>query len=204
MSGEAVLVPGLWMPRAALALFAARLRAAGFATQVFGYPGRGPFEENIKRFAAWCRDRGAREVSFVGHSLGGALILHTLLRHEDLSAKRVVLVGSPVRGCLAGRRFARNALGRWMVGRSAPLWEECEPRWTRREPLGVVAGTLPVGLGRLLYRLPAPNDGVVTVSETEVTGMRERALVPVGHSGLIVSRRVSELTANFLREGRFG
>ena len=201
MSGEVVLVPGLWMPRAALALFAARLRAAGFATQVFGYPGRGSFHENIERFAAYCR--GMREASFVGHSLGGVLILHALSRHADLATKGIVLIGSPVRGCLAGRRFARSALGRWMVGQSAPLWDECEPRWIRREPLGVVAGTLQAGLGRLLYRLPAPNDGVVTVSETEVTGMRDRTLVPVGHSGLIVSGRVAELTANFLREGRF-
>jgi pimeloyl-ACP methyl ester carboxylesterase len=203
VSREVVLVPGLWMPRAALALLAARLRAEGFETRTFGYPGRAPFEDNLERFATYCRHRGEGEACFVGHSLGGVLILRALSRHPDIAASSVVLIGSPVRGCLAGRRFARRPLGRWMVGRSAPLWEECEPRWTRGEPLGVIAGTCPAGLGRLLYRLPAPNDGVVTVSETEVSGMRDRALVAVSHSGLIVSRRVSRLAATFLRESRF-
>ena len=203
MKGEVVLVPGLWMPGPALSILAARLRQAGFGTRIFGYPGRAPFEENIARLAAYCTHLPAGEASFVGHSLGGVLVLQTLLRYPDIAARAAILIGAPVRGCLAGRMFGQAALGRWMIGRSAPLWEPCHAQWTRPEPLGVIAGTLPAGLGSLLYRLPAPNDGVVAVSETEVGGMREQALVPVGHSGLIVSRRVAELSARFLGKGCF-
>jgi hypothetical protein len=67
----------------------------------------------------------------------------------------------------------------------------------------VIAGTRALGLGRILGGLPAPNDGVVCVSETRVHGMTDQALVPVGHSGLIVSHRVAQLVGFFLEEGRF-
>jgi hypothetical protein len=66
-----------------------------------------------------------------------------------------------------------------------------------------VAGTVPLGLGRALGRLPGPNDGVVRVDETVVDGMTARALVPLGHSLLIVSGTVGRQVECFMREGRF-
>jgi hypothetical protein len=56
----------------------------------------------------------------------------------------------------------------------------------------------------MLGRLPGPNDGVVRVAETAVEGMRERSLVPVGHSALIVDRRVALLAERFMAQGSFG
>jgi hypothetical protein len=67
----------------------------------------------------------------------------------------------------------------------------------------VLAGTLPLGLGRLLGRLPGQNDGVVRVEETEVEGMRERVLLPVGHSAMLVSARVAAQVLSFLSDARF-
>jgi hypothetical protein len=67
----------------------------------------------------------------------------------------------------------------------------------------VIAGTLPLGLGRALGALPGDNDGVVCFYETTVDGMSDRVLVRTGHSTLALSRRVSRLVADFLRVGRF-
>ena len=64
--------------------------------------------------------------------------------------------------------------------------------------LGVIAGTLPLGLGRTLGRLPGANDGVVCVDETAAKGMTARRLVPTGHSLLIVSGTVGSLVERFL------
>jgi hypothetical protein len=90
------------------------------------------------------------------------------------------------------------------MGACRPLWEERPAPWTRGTPLGVVAGTLPLGLGRTFGGvLPGPNDGVVCVDETTVEGMRERALVRQGHSMLIVSGEVGALVDRFLASGRF-
>ena len=204
MRGEVLLVGGLWMPTLALALLGARLSRLGYAVRSFPYRGRAAPEHNVERLARFVRDGYAgRPVHFVGHSLGGVLIYDMLSRHPDIPAGRVVLVGSPVRGCHAGRRLGRVALGRWMLGKSRTRWEGCEARWTRPEPLGVVAGTLPVGLGLALGLLPGSNDGVVRVDETAVEGMAARALVRQGHSVLIVSPRVVRLVSGFLDAGRF-
>ncbi len=201
MTRHVVLVPGLWMPAAAMTYLAARLARAGYATHLFAYRGRSPFDSNVERLARLAQEtRGAH---FVGHSLGGLLVLETLCRHGEVPAASALLLGAPVRGCFAGRRFGVARLGRWMLGASGPLWEERSAAWRRREPLGVIAGTLPVGLGRVFGRLPAQNDGVVCVDETEVEGMACRALVPLGHSTLIMSGRVARLAAGFLERGRF-
>ena len=200
MSVEVVLAPGLWMPRAAMSVLDVRLARHGYRVRTFPYRGRAPFDANVDALA---RFAGAGAF-FVGHSLGGVLILEMLNRHPEVNAQGAVLLGSPVRGCLAGRRFGSARLGRWMMGGCRELWDERPARWTRRAPLGVIAGTTPFGLGRMVNgRLPGPNDGVVCVDETTVEGMTERALVAQGHSTLIVSARVSELVQRFCNSGRF-
>jgi pimeloyl-ACP methyl ester carboxylesterase len=204
VTGQVVLVPGLWMPAAAMTLLAARLGARGHAARVFPYSGRRPFDASVERLARFAQEVGkGRAAHFVGHSLGGLLILEMLGRHREIAASSVVLLGAPARGCYAGRRLGGAGLGRWMMGACAPLWNERAAAWQRPVPLGVVAGTLPLGLALAFGRLPGPNDGVVCVSETEVEGMTARALVPIGHSGLIVSRRVAKLVERFLADGRF-
>ena len=204
MTRDVVLAPGLWMPAMAMAVLAARLARSGYVPHVFPYRGRSPFEGNAARFARFTRETlGGRPAHFVGHSLGGILVLQTLNTHEDLPVASAILLAAPVRGCLAGRRLAIARVGRWMMGACGELWHEREARWKRTAPLGVIAGTLPVGLGRALGRLPGPNDGVVRVDETTVEGMTARALVPLGHSLLIVSGAVGRLMERFMSAGRF-
>lgn len=193
-----MLVPGLWMPSVIMAPLAARLSRAGFRTRRLAYSGRQSLEAAVQLLA---RERAAPH--FVGHSLGGVLILDMLSRHPEVAAGRIVLIGAPVAGCLAGRRLGHWAIGRWMLGASAPRWEARAARWERSEPLGVIAGTRALGLGRTLGTLPGENDGVVRVEETTVQGMTERVLLDQGHSMLAVSAEVSALVERFLRAGRF-
>jgi len=202
MPEEVVLVSGLWVPAAAMALLAARLRRAGFSPRTFAYYGREPVAANLERLAEFARPTSAAPPHFVGQSLGGVLIFDMLSVRADVPAGRIVLLGAPVRGSLSGRRLARHAVGRWMLGGCAPRWQEREAVWRRREPLGVIAGTAPLGLGRGLGRLPGEHDGVVLVEETEVTGA-ERVRVPEGHSPLAFSPRVAALVQRFLRAGHF-
>jgi pimeloyl-ACP methyl ester carboxylesterase len=201
VSREVVLVPGLWMPAASMALLGARLGARGYLSRAFAYGGRSPLDASVERLAHFA---GKGPVHFVGHSLGGVLVLESLQRHPEVAVASVVLLGAPARGSLAGRRFARLGLARWMMGAALSHWGEREARWRRPEPLGVIAGTLPFGIGRALGgSLPGQNDGVVRVEETTVEGMAARALVPVGHSLLIASSRVARLVERFLASGGF-
>jgi pimeloyl-ACP methyl ester carboxylesterase len=198
-----VLAHGLWVPALVMTPLAARLHAAGLRCHLFGYPGRErPLEAHAERLARFARSVGPAH--FVGHSLGGLVVLEALERHREAKAGIVVLMGAPVRGNFAGRRLAQHGWGRWFLGASEPLWREGRSaRWTRPEPLGVLAGSLPIGLGRLLGALPGANDGVVRVEETAVEGMRERVVLPVGHSAMLVSARVAAQVVSFLSDAHF-
>ena len=199
---EVILAHGLWVPGVLMRPLAGRLEGAGFRCHTFSYPGTThAMESHAERLARFAHDIGPAH--FVGHSMGGLVVLEALARHPDLAAGRVVLLGTSARGNFAGRRLARHAAGRWMLGASAPLWGERDTRWGRPESLGVIAGTRPFGLGVLLGRLEGPNDGVVSVEETTVEGMSERITLPVGHSQMLVSADVAAQTASFLSEGKF-
>ncbi len=201
---EVILTHGLWVPGLAMKPLAARLERAGFHCQTFTFRGTAlSLEEHTDRLARYAR--GIGPAHFVGHSMGGLVMLETLVRHPEIALGRVVLLGTSANGNFAGRRLARHAAGRWMLGASEPLWREGrDTRWSRPERLGVIAGTRPIGLGRLLGSLAGPNDGVVTVEETTVEGMSERISLPVGHSQMIVSARVAQNVARFLAAGSFG
>jgi pimeloyl-ACP methyl ester carboxylesterase len=200
---EVVLAHGLWVPAMVMTPLAARLARSGYRCHLFSYHGRErPLDAHAERLARFARDVGPAH--FVGHSLGGLVVLHTLEQHRSAAAGNVLLLGAPVRGNFAGRRLAQHGWGRWFLGASEALWRDGRAaRWTRPEPLGVLAGTMPIGLGRLFGALPGANDGVVRVEETEVEGMRERVVLRVGHSAMLLSARVAEQVVSFLEHARF-
>lgn len=207
MMRDVVLVHGLWMPGLVMAPLAARLGQSGLNCHLFAYRGRArPLDVHAGSLLKFAHARAPAGAHFVGHSLGGLVVLRALKAEPGLRAGRTVLLGAPVRGNEAGRRLSRFRFGRWLLGSSASLWaEETENNacWTRDEPLGVIAGTRPLGLGPLIARLRGPNDGVVRVEETTVPGMTQRILLPVSHSGMLLSGSVARRVEAFLRLGRF-
>jgi pimeloyl-ACP methyl ester carboxylesterase len=200
---DVILAHGLWVPGLVMRPLAARLARAGFRCRIFSYLGaRRPIAAHAERLARFAIETGPAH--FVGHSLGGLVILEALNGHPEIAAGRVVLLGTPARGCYSARRFARYPGGRWFLGQSEVLWREDRvARWMRPEALGVIAGSLPLGLGGALGPLPGTNDGVVSVEESTVEGMTERVVLPVGHSAMLLSARVAEQVAAFLEGGRF-
>jgi pimeloyl-ACP methyl ester carboxylesterase len=199
-----ILVHGLWMPGLVMSPLAGRLSRAGYHCHLFDYAGRErPLAANAERLAQLARSVGP--ANFVGHSLGGLVVLEALNANPALSVNRVALLGTPARGCLAGRRLASYGFGRWMLGESEALWRAGRSaRWNRPEPLGIIAGTVPVGLGMTLGRLPVANDGVVCVDETRIEGAAASTALPVSHSGMLVSARVARALQTFLETGSFG
>jgi pimeloyl-ACP methyl ester carboxylesterase len=204
-SRDVILVHGLWVPRLVMTPLGAMLARAGLRMHLFGYRGRrASLAAHAEKLAEFARKQAPQGAAFVGHSLGGLVVLEAVARVADLALGCAVLLGTPSRGCLAGRRLAQTDWGRWFLGASEALWHEGRPaRWTRAEPLGVVAGTRVLGLGRLFGPLAGPNDGVVRVEETTVVGMRDRLVLPVGHSEMLVSPRVAHAVQMFLEHGRF-
>jgi pimeloyl-ACP methyl ester carboxylesterase len=200
-----LLVYGLWMNPLAMYPLGFGLRRCGFAVSVFRYPTvRSPIEDNAKRLAAWIAGAKARVLHLVGHSLGGVVILRALAQGADPRVKRVVLLGTPVAGSLAGRSFGQTRLGRWMLGKTLPVWHAgSPPAVAAGVEIGVLAGNLPIGLGRLVTRLPCPHDGAVTVAETRLEGASDSVVLRVNHTGMLFSARVSSQVCAFLHHGRF-
>lgn len=204
MTEQVLLLHGLWMRSLVMRPLAARLRAAGFVVHTLDYASilRGP-EPCIAYVTARLRRETGSTVHLVGHSLGGIIAVRAALAAGDAFRGRILCLGSP----LAGSATARSLVGRRglgsLVGRSAALLARGVEALPAEREVGVIAGWRGVGLGRLLHRVEAPNDGTVSVAETRVPGLAAHAEVEVSHTGLVYSREVARLATRFLREGRF-
>jgi hypothetical protein len=67
----------------------------------------------------------------------------------------------------------------------------------------VIAGSLPLGLGRLVGPLDGSHDGTVLVEETRLPGATQHLTIRTSHSSLVYSAEVARQTAGFLQTGRF-
>jgi pimeloyl-ACP methyl ester carboxylesterase len=148
------------------------------------------------------RLQGSGPVSLVGHSLGGLVALEALRRQPDLPVSRVVCLGSPLRGSSTARSLADHG---WALalGRSSGMLLDGLPAWEGRARVGLVAGSVPHGLGSLLGALGESSDGTVGLDETRLPGLADHCVVPASHSGLVFSPDAARQTAAFLRAGCF-
>jgi hypothetical protein len=116
-----------------------------------------------------------------------------------------VLLGVPYGDGYARRALAASRLGVRMLGRSIGEWIDIKkPENFPGREIGAIAGSVSIGLGRVVaHGLPIPNDGSVTVAETEMVAVCDRIVLPVSHSGMLFSRLVARQTGAFLRDGKF-
>jgi pimeloyl-ACP methyl ester carboxylesterase len=201
-----VLVHGLWVHGAVMLLLKRRIARAGCRVLAYSYPTvKLSLTENAQRLARYCRDIAAPRLHFVGHSLGGLVVLRMLELEGGLPPGRVVLAGMPFTGSFAAHRLLRLPGGRAALGRSLAEWltaKRSHPGGGR--DIGVVAGSLSLGLGSIVAPdLPRPSDGVVSVAETALPGMRDRIVLHVSHTGMLISGAVARQICAFLRDGAF-
>jgi hypothetical protein len=203
-----VYIHGLWLGGAEAMLLRRRLsRELGAEALAFAYPSvAADSKTNAMALGRYLQKIQADSMHLVAHSLGGLLVLAVpALTLAALPPGRIVFLGSPVRGSVSARRLVRLPLGGAMLGASGGelLLGARAPRWQGPRELGVIAGDLPLGLGRLLGRMDDPNDGTVLVDETDLPGATARLRLRVSHSGMPFSAGVARQTAAFLRDGRF-
>lgn len=202
MTGKVLLVHGLLNAAGWLRPLAARLRRHGFETELFGYSSLldGP-QRAVPRLVE--RLRQSPVDALVGHSLGGLIALESLRQAPDLAVSRVVCLGSPLRGSLTARNLAGRAWTRPLLGRSAPLLVAGIREWRGQAEVGVVAGDVARGIGRLFARFDGGSDGTVGLEETRLPGVADHCIVHCSHTGLVFSADAAAQAAHFLRHGRF-
>lgn len=149
-------------------------------------------------------------VHFVGHSLGGVVAARMLGwdgfgRERLRGVGRLVCLGSPLVAChgadvLLAHRWTRLLAGRTLADLCA---EGGLGRWPGPTEIGILAGDVGLGFGRLLGGLPRPHDGTVSVAETRLPGATAHRVLHATHMSLLWSPEVADETVRFLRTGRF-
>jgi pimeloyl-ACP methyl ester carboxylesterase len=201
-----ILVHGLWVRAMVMGLLRRRIARCGYRALAYSYPSmRLTLTENAERLAQYCLGIAAAKVNFVGHSLGGLVVLRMLETARAFTVGRIVLAGTPCCGSFAARRLMRLPGGHAVLGRSVPEWLGRErPQLPSHHEIGVIAGRVGIGLGRLVAPdMTQPNDGVVSVAETRLPEMRDHIVLEVNHTGMLLSRTVARRICEFIRHGAF-
>jgi pimeloyl-ACP methyl ester carboxylesterase len=201
-----VVVHGLWMIGGVMMILRRRLEPRGFDVATFSYASiREGLEANAARLAEFVARVPGDTVHLLGHSLG-CIVIRALLEWHPLDRPgRVVCLGPPFAGSVTAERVSRLPGGSHLLGLSmrdllarggfatAPAGRE----------IGIIAGRIGIGLGRMFGRFDGPNDGMVTVAETRLAGATDHIVLPVAHTSLLWSRAVAGQAEHFLRLGRF-
>jgi pimeloyl-ACP methyl ester carboxylesterase len=209
MSTIVVYVHGLWLTGVEGSFLRKRLgKDLGAETRAFRYRSvTSSISANALSLARYLGEMRADTLHLVGHSLGGLVILKMFEQGaaENLPPGRMVFLGSPLNGSRAAQNLARVPFGKALLGRGVheELLTPRERSWEGQRELGVIAGNLSLGLGRLVGAFGAPSDGTIFVEETRLAGITEHMIMPVSHTGLPLSKTVARRIAAFLRSGKF-
>jgi pimeloyl-ACP methyl ester carboxylesterase len=209
MSTMVVYVHGLWLTGIEGSLLRKRLGVELSAeTRAFRYRSvASDISSNALALAQYLSELRADTLHLVGHSLGGLVILKMFEQGAGASLPpgRMVFLGSPLNGSRAALNLARVPFGKMLLGRGVheELLTPRERNWKGQRELGVIAGNLSLGLGRLVGAFGAPSDGTIFVEETRLAGINQHLVMPISHTGLPLSKAVARQIGAFLRSGKF-
>ncbi len=200
-----ILIHGLWMNAATLYVLHLRMQRGGYHPIRFGYPTvRAGLAKSAAQLSRLIDSLDTDTVHIVAHSMGGLVTFRALNMHADQRVRRVVLMGSPIAGSLSGRRLASFHAGRMLLGANSHVWgTHAHLNAPDGVEIGVIAGTLPLGLGHLVGRLTRPHDGTVSVAETHLPSAKDTIHLPVSHTAMLVSGSVGRQACHFLQHGQF-
>ena len=187
-----------------MGLLAWRLHRRGYRVYRFHYSSvTRSLEENAHTLQQFVHSLSLSQLHFVAHSLGGLVVRQLFHEFPGQPQGRIVSLGSPHNGSLVARVLNGWRIGRHLLGRSAPALLSAAPGWKADHEFGVIAGTIPLGVGRFVCKLPKPNDGTVALSETPLQGMCDYIEMPVSHISMLFSRSVTQQIDQFLQNGCF-
>jgi len=185
-------------------------REYGMRVSLFSYPSvRGTLDENASALATFIREQNVDVAHIVGHSLGGVLALRMHANNPDFLPGRVVCLGSPLTGSRAANYLNEQQWAEDILGKSVPdaIINQTANDWAghvaEHRDIGVIAGNVPLGFGRLVASFEEDNDGTIGVSETRFDGARDHLVMPVSHKGMLVSADVADQAAAFIKRGKF-
>ncbi|MEY4729049.1 MAG: hypothetical protein RL020_207 [Pseudomonadota bacterium] len=205
MKPAVIVVHGLYLHTFCMWQWQAYLRAAGYDVYGFNYPSMSQdLSAAARRLAELIASLPHQTIYCVGHSLGGLVTLQMLHEFPQPRVQRVVLVGSPYRKAHVPLILASHRFGRLILGKAMKQWITQAEFVLPKIEIGVIAGSRPFGLGRLVAPgIVKPHDGTVAVAETDVPGMKDKIVLPVTHTQMLFSTIVMQQMDRFFHNGKF-
>ena len=207
---DVVLLHGLGRSARVMRPLARELAQAGYRVHNLDYPSTSATPDELvehlhREISACCAWSG--RVHFVTHSLGGVLVRAYLAAHPMPQLGRVVMLAPPNHGSEYVDVAGDWRLFRVVLGPTAVQLGTAPTSLPNRLPgadfeVGVIAGTGSLNpLGGAL--IPGESDGTVSVSSTQLAGMRDWIALPVSHTFIMRNSETARQTLEFLRAGRF-
>ena len=211
MTDSVILVHGIWAHGVTMVMMKYRLQKEyGFDVHLFNYPSvKGTLDDNARRLSGFIRDLGLDETHVIGHSLGGVIALRMYAIDDDAVPGRIVCMGSPLTGSRAAEFLSTQNWAEPILGESLPagVVHEAANKWAshvcEQRDVGSIAGTMPMGVGRLITSFEGDNDGTVAVAETRLEGAKDHICLPVSHTNMLLSSDVVDQAVAFLSRGEF-
>jgi triacylglycerol lipase len=188
------------------------LAAYGYKIISADYPSR---KKNIETLALetitpalnQCASKDIIKIHFLTHSMGGILVRYYLSNHHVDKLGRVVMLAPPNQGSEAVDKLAGWSMFNYLNG-PAGLQMGTDKNSLPNMlgpvtfPTGIIAGDK--SLNPLLSRLfPGANDGKVSVSRTQVQGMKDFLVMPYSHTFIMQRAAVIEQALHFIQQGYF-
>ena len=205
-----ILVHGLGRSAGMFVDLQNRLEGAGHQTFAVNYPStRQSVKAHGNDLARLIANlEGISEVSFVTHSMGALVVREFLGRPSSqnlgITFNRLVMIAPPNQGSAIAREFKDVALYSWLTTQTG---QDLSPSKAQHLPIpnlefGVIAGGRgnAVGFNPILE---GDDDGVVTVEETKLSGMKDFVIIDSPH-GLIDNHELTmQAVLSFLKQGVF-
>lgn len=204
---DVLLLHGVLMNSVEMLYLQHQLELSGFTVHNFFYPSvRRNIADNTRSLCKKIHALNTQALHIVAHSMGGIMTMHLLEHCEGLPQGRVVMMGTPLNGSYVAHKVSRWPLVNQLLEKSMPNGLDGSyplPESTDRE-IGMIAGSNDtLGLGMILGGLPESSDGTVLLSETQHPLLKEHIVINTTHTGMIFSRKTSELAVRFLKTGSF-
>ncbi len=207
-----IMLHGMGRTSFSLSAIESALEEQGDAVWNESYPGLSKSVEElsaptIEAGLAYCRERQARTIHFVTHSLGGILVRYYLQAHRITGLGRIVMLAPPNRGSEVADQMKDGFFYQTVMGPAGQeLGTEENSLPNRLKPIdgeiGIIAGKTD-GEPWLLPEIPGDDDGKVAVERTKLPEMRDFLLVNVGHTFIMDNEEVILQVLFFLQHGVF-
>ena len=190
------------------------LRASGYRTVNINYPSRSKTIQELAVEAVpeglhHCRLKGAKQINFVTHSMGGLVLRYYLSTHRVPELGKAVMLSPPNQGSEVADALAGSAIYSRVNGPAgAQLVTGPQGLPAQLGPvdftLGIITGNEHTAVDAVLAtQIPGENDGKVSVERAKVEGMRDFLVLPVTHTFIVNNDVVIGQTLHFLKHGQF-